>query len=468
MVRARSQLLLHAAAWRAPPPAGARFRARWRLRWPGVCSSSRLPPARSAAVSARIHVEHARGLAGGGNHAGGIALPRADAHQRHANHAAQFQIGDAVLRPGLGRAQRDRNSWRADRAGVRARAGSPRAARADRCRAAGARRGGAPRASPDPLASRSSRKPRSAPVMASAASTTEASTSSSGERALQRARQVQHGAQLGQVAAHAGRAVAVSGRRHLLHQALQFGAIQREDELVGILRAEIDAVGIGAAPARVTRLPLTNVPWRLPQSSSAIVRRFPARCARACAKRGCRAESGDCPAAGRCGKAAARWRTRVRWPLGSIDHERGRLAAGADSAPRSRHSIAYGALARRRRGAPDLSPLRPAGRLGRYRLRGRSSFHLARPQRLAVRAVAAHFGARQQDLKSEMAFDLLPQALQRLAEKFFHFAAAQADDVRVLLFQAGFVVVLVAPISASGPAHPPARRPSAFSACGRP
>ena len=60
-------------------------------------------------------------------------------------------------------------------------------------------------------------------------------------------------------------------------------------------------------------------------------------------------------------------------------------------------------------------------------------------------AVAAHLGARQQDLESEVAFDLLAQALQRFAEEFLHLAAAKADDVRVLLLQAGFVIVLVAP-----------------------
>jgi hypothetical protein len=38
----------------------------------------------------------------------------------------------------------------------------------------------------------------------------------------------------------------VSGARHLVHQALQLGAIHREDELVGILRAEFDAVGVGS------------------------------------------------------------------------------------------------------------------------------------------------------------------------------------------------------------------------------
>ena len=38
-------------------------------------------------------------------------------------------------------------------------------------------------------------------------------------------------------------------------------------------------------------------------------------------------------------------------------------------------------------------------------------FHFARPQRLAMRAIAAHFRARQQHLKSEVALDLLAQPL---------------------------------------------------------
>ena len=61
-----------------------------------VCSSSRLPPARSAAADPRIHVQHAHGFAAAGEHAGGVALPGADAHQRHADDAAQFQVGDAL------------------------------------------------------------------------------------------------------------------------------------------------------------------------------------------------------------------------------------------------------------------------------------------------------------------------------------------------------------------------------------
>ena len=61
-----------------------------------------------------------------------------------------------------------------------------------------------------------------------------------------------------------------------------------------------------------------------------------------------------------------------------------------------------------------------------------------------MRAIAAHFGPRQHDLKAEMRFDLLAQALQRLAEKLLHFAAAEADHVRVFLLAPRFVVVLLA------------------------
>ena len=59
-------------------------------------------------------------------------------------------------------------------------------------------------------------------------------------------------------------------------------------------------------------------------------------------------------------------------------------------------------------------------------------------------AIASHLSAGQKDLESKMAFDLLAQPLQRLAEKLLHFAAPQADHVRVLLFQPGLVVVLIA------------------------
>ena len=67
-----------------------------------------------------------------------------------------------------------------------------------------------------------------------------------------------------------------------------------------------------------------------------------------------------------------------------------------------------------------------------------------RAQNLAVGTVPAHLGPRQDDLKSEMSLDLLPHLLQQIAEKLFDFAAAQANHVGMFLFQARFVVVLVA------------------------
>jgi len=63
-----------------------------------------------------------------------------------------------------------------------------------------------------------------------------------------------------------------------------------------------------------------------------------------------------------------------------------------------------------------------------------------------MRAIAAHFRPRQQNLKSEVALDLLAQPLQRLTEEFFHLAAAQADHVRMLLLQPCLVVMLVADV----------------------
>src|SRR6266567_5000476 len=73
-------------------------------------------------------------------------------------------------------------------------------------------------------------------------------------------------------------------------------------------------------------------------------------------------------------------------------------------------------------------------------------FNLPCAQHLAVRAVAADFSPRQYDLKPEMRLDLPPQSLQRIAEELLHFAAAQADDVGVLLFGAGLIVVLIAAV----------------------
>ena len=59
-------------------------------------------------------------------------------------------------------------------------------------------------------------------------------------------------------------------------------------------------------------------------------------------------------------------------------------------------------------------------------------------------AVAADFGAREHYFKSEVRFDLLAHFLKRRSEIFFDFAAAEADDVRVLLLEARFVIMLIA------------------------
>jgi len=72
--------------------------------------------------------------------------------------------------------------------------------------------------------------------------------------------------------------------------------------------------------------------------------------------------------------------------------------------------------------------------------------HFPCPQALAVRAIPPDLRPRQQNLKTKVALDLLAQALQRLSEKLFHLAAAQANHVRVLLLQPRFVIMLVAPI----------------------
>ena len=61
-----------------------------------------------------------------------------------------------------------------------------------------------------------------------------------------------------------------------------------------------------------------------------------------------------------------------------------------------------------------------------------------------MRTVSTHFGARENNLKSEMRFDLLAQALQGLAEELFHFAAGEANDVRMLLLAPRLVIVLFA------------------------
>ena len=67
-----------------------------------------------------------------------------------------------------------------------------------------------------------------------------------------------------------------------------------------------------------------------------------------------------------------------------------------------------------------------------------------RAKHLAMGTVAANFGARQYDLKSEMLFDLAAQLGQWFAKKFFNFTASQADDVSVFLLQSGLVIMLIA------------------------
>jgi len=59
-----------------------------------------------------------------------------------------------------------------------------------------------------------------------------------------------------------------------------------------------------------------------------------------------------------------------------------------------------------------------------------------------MRAVPADFRAREGNLEAELRLHLAADGLELFAEKFLDAPAAQADDVRVLLFQAGFVVML--------------------------
>ena len=61
-----------------------------------------------------------------------------------------------------------------------------------------------------------------------------------------------------------------------------------------------------------------------------------------------------------------------------------------------------------------------------------------------MRAVSADFRARKGDLESELRLHLSAQSLELFAEEFLDASAAQADDMRVLLFEASFVVVFFA------------------------
>ena len=215
-----------------------------------VCSNSRLPPARSAAQRANPCRARRRSRRRR-KPCWWLRLPGPHAHQRNADHAAQLQVGDAFLRPGLVHAQRIEIHGEQIAPVFERAMDHPRGARA--VRSSGSGRPSRLRAtrvsSPPPV--RSSRKPRSAPVIASAVSTTEFSTSSMEKSALQRARQVQDGAQLGEIGRPAGsRAPGFFGGADLLHQPLQLRAVQGEDELVGIGRRRIRCGRIAQRRAR--------------------------------------------------------------------------------------------------------------------------------------------------------------------------------------------------------------------------
>ena len=62
----------------------------------------------------------------------------------------------------------------------------------------------------------------------------------------------------------------------------------------------------------------------------------------------------------------------------------------------------------------------------------------------AMGAVSADLSARQYNFKSEVRFHLLAHFLKRRPEIFFDFAAAEADDVRVLLLEARLIIMLIA------------------------
>ena len=86
-----------------------------------------------------------------------------------------------------------------------------------------------------------------------------------------------------------------------------------------------------------------------------------------------------------------------------------------------------------------------AGRSGITQLVRREFFgRVLRELRLAIGTVSTHLRSRRHDLEAQAAFHLPAHLLQRLAEKFFDLAAAQANEVSVLLLEAALVVMLVA------------------------
>ena len=124
-----------------------------------------------------------------------------------------------------------------------------------------------PRASPGRSPARSSRNPRSAPVMASAVSTTRASTSSIEKELCSVRARSRIARSFAEIAADAGGTAAFSAAPTVPSAA----SIPRRRAQTGADRNPARRIRCGrssAACCRVTRLPLTNVPCRLPQSSS--------------------------------------------------------------------------------------------------------------------------------------------------------------------------------------------------------
>src|SRR5258708_1087472 len=180
-----------------------------------------------------------------------------------------------------------------------------------------------------------------------------------------------------------------------------------------------------ASCRRSTRSPFTYTPWRLLRSSMKYAP-FSATM-RACTR-------------------DARLSRRTNWlspwrPImngrASID-TRARLPEGFTTTSAGRDSPACVST------SPGMRAARCCGRsfcnmraLGCFR-------HLALAKDLAMGAIAADLGSREHDLETELRLDLLPHAVQRFPEILFDAPAAQADDVRVFLLEARFVVVLVA------------------------
>jgi hypothetical protein len=63
-----------------------------------------------------------------------------------------------------------------------------------------------------------------------------------------------------------------------------------------------------------------------------------------------------------------------------------------------------------------------------------------------MRAVATYLGSGEQNLKAKMTFNLPAQTLQGFSKKLLHFPAAQADYVRMFLFHARFIVMLISSV----------------------